>query len=92
MNAYLKSMMYRATVSERGQVTIPKPLRDRLGIRPGEVLTFTEERGKLIARKAMPADPVERVYAILRGADAMPEGGGTDEYLEIVRGPAEGGT
>ena len=89
---YLSNMNYQATVSERGQVTIPKPLRDRLGIRPGEVLRFTEERGKLVARKAMPADPVERVYGILAGADAMPEGGGTDEYLEIVRGPAEGGT
>ena len=84
-------MNHRATVSERGQVTIPKPLRDRLGIRPGEVLTFTEERGKLVARKAMPTDPVERVYGILAGADAMPEGGGTDEYLEAVRGSSEDG-
>gem|GEM_PF-7069285 len=56
------------------------------------MLTFTEERGRLIARKAMPVDPVERVYGILEGTDAMPEGGGTDEYLEAVRGPAEGGT
>jgi AbrB family looped-hinge helix DNA binding protein len=28
----------KTTVSEKGQVTIPKRLRDRLGIRPGEVL------------------------------------------------------
>jgi AbrB family looped-hinge helix DNA binding protein len=33
-----------ATVSEKGQVTVPKALRDRLGIRPGEVLDFDEER------------------------------------------------
>ncbi len=82
-------MNYEAVVSERGQVTIPKPLRDRLGIRPGEVLTFSEERGKLVARKAMPADPVGRVYGILRGGDALPEAGPTDAYLELLRGPAE---
>ena len=32
----------KAVVSEKGQVTIPKTLRDRLGIRPGQVLDFAE--------------------------------------------------
>jgi antitoxin PrlF len=32
----------KAVVAERGQVTIPKRLRDRLGIRPGTVLEFQE--------------------------------------------------
>jgi len=36
-------------VSEKGQVTIPKQLRDRLGIQPGEVLEFEEDGGRLIA-------------------------------------------
>jgi AbrB family looped-hinge helix DNA binding protein len=55
----------RTTVSEKGQVTIPKRLRDRLGIRPGEVLEFIEEDGRLVATKAMPQDPVDAVYGIL---------------------------
>ena len=29
-----------ATVSDKGQVTLPKALRDRLGIRPGSRLAF----------------------------------------------------
>ena len=42
----------RAKVAERGQVTIPKVLRERLGIRPGTVLEFKEDQGKLVAVKA----------------------------------------
>ena len=56
----------KATVSEKGQVTIPKALRDRLGIRPGAVLEFRDEGGSLVATKAMGADPVDVVYGILR--------------------------
>jgi AbrB family looped-hinge helix DNA binding protein len=40
----------KAKVAERGQVTIPKELRERLGIVPGTVLDFFEEQGLLIAR------------------------------------------
>ena len=29
-----------ATVSDKGQVTLPKPLRDQLGIQPGSRLEF----------------------------------------------------
>ena len=39
----------KAKVAERGQVTIPKALRERLGIVPGTVLDFIEEQGRLIA-------------------------------------------
>ena len=56
----------KAIVSEKGQVTIPKQLRDRMGIRPGEVLEFSEERGCLLARKALERDPVDALYGSLR--------------------------
>lgn len=35
--------MYQAQVSSKGQVVIPKPLRDRLGIAEGMVVSFTED-------------------------------------------------
>jgi antitoxin PrlF len=74
----------KATVSEKGQVTIPKRLRDRLGIRSGEVLEFTEERGRLVAVKAQQVeDPIESVYGILE------TGRSTDEILEELRGPVD---
>jgi AbrB family looped-hinge helix DNA binding protein len=70
----------KAVVSEKGQVTIPKRLRDRLGIRPGQVLEFEEARGRLVASKVTPEDPVDRVYGILR-LDAP-----TDELISALRG------
>ena len=55
----------KAKVAEHGQVTIPKPLRERLGVKPGTVLDFTEENGRVIAVKAAPADSVSAVYGCL---------------------------
>lgn len=70
-------------MSERGQVTIPKALRDRLGIRAGEVLDFDEEEGHLVAYKTAASDPVEAVYGILRLE------GGTDSFVAELRGDGD---
>lgn len=55
-----------AVVAERGQVTIPKALRDRLGIRPRTILDFHEEDGRLVAVKVVPQDPVSKVLGCLK--------------------------
>ena len=74
----------KATVSEKGQVTIPKGLRDRLGIRPGEVLEFSEDKGRLIGVKAMERDPVDALYGSLKLEDSV------DEMIDDMRGgPAD---
>jgi len=64
MLSYMKSM--KARVAERGQVTIPKRLRERLGVKPGTVLEFSEEHGRLIAVKSGGGlDPVGEVFGCL---------------------------
>ncbi len=70
----------RAKVAERGQVTIPKSLRDRLGIRPGTVLEFREEEGKLVAVKVESLDPVDEAYGRLG------KGRRTEELMRRLRG------
>jgi len=77
-NLYYRGM--KTTVSEKGQVTIPKPLRHRLGIRTGQVLEVKEERGRLVVTKLETTDPVEEVYGILN------LGGSTDSILRALRG------
>jgi antitoxin PrlF len=72
----------RSVVSEKGQVTIPKPLRDRLGILPGQILDFVEEHGTLVGRKITPADPVDELFGII----SLPSG--TDAFIDDLRGPA----
>jgi len=39
-------------VTDKGQVTIPKRLRDAAGILPGSRVSFTLEGGKIIIQKA----------------------------------------
>jgi len=80
-NSYHTGM--KATVSEKGQVTIPKALRDRMGIRPGRVLEFREEPGRLVVSKRVPGDTLAGVIGILE-LDRS-----TDELIEELRGPAE---
>lgn len=74
----------KSVVSERGQVTIPKALRDRLGIRAGAVLDFEEDHGRLVASKVAGGDPVDAVYGVI----LLPHG--TDAFVDDLRGPADG--
>ena len=48
-------------VSERGQITLPKNLRDRLAIKPGTALIAEEKDGQLLLRPAL-VTPV-RIYS-----------------------------
>ena len=72
----------KAIVAERGQVTIPKALRDRLGIAPKTVLDFREENGRLVAVKTAPTDPVALVTGCLKLEKS------TDTILNELRGKA----
>ena len=85
MNNYTSSMNEEVIVSEKGQVTIPKRLRDSMGIRPGQVLAFREERGQLVATKAAAVDPVASVYGTLQldrtSDDVMAELRGTPDAV-----------
>ena len=68
-------------VSERGQVTIPKALRDRFGMNHNvEVEMIPTTRGLLIQKRTTTAHPVERVYGLLG------RGGSTDGLIEEIRG------
>ena len=69
----------KTRVSERGQITIPKAVRDRLGIRPGQVLEVREQDGAVVAYKAATVDPLEAVTGIIE-TDC-----GTDELIEEIR-------
>ena len=70
-----------AKVSEKGQVTIPKEIRDRLGIQPGAVLDFEAVGGELVARKTVGRDPVDALY----GALVLPDR--PDVLIDELRGP-----
>jgi antitoxin PrlF len=68
----------KAILAERGQVTIPKTLRDKLGLAAGSVLDFEEEGGRLVARKQV-ADPIAAIIGCLPQAE-------TDPFIAELRG------
>jgi AbrB family looped-hinge helix DNA binding protein len=72
----------KAVVSSRGQVTIPKIIRDKLGLRPGTVLDFDATEGRLVGTKKEPDDKIAKWL----GKGSFPGGLGIDGYLKRVRG------
>jgi AbrB family looped-hinge helix DNA binding protein len=74
----------KAILSEKGQVTIPKPIRDRLGLRAGTAIEFQAVGGKLVGEKVEPAED-----AVLAVTGIIKQSLDVDAYLAVVRGPAE---
>ncbi|MFN2383518.1 MAG: AbrB/MazE/SpoVT family DNA-binding domain-containing protein [Gemmatimonadota bacterium] len=68
-------------MGERGQVTIPKSLRQSLGLRPGEELLFEERDGALIVRRNPASDPLHRLYGLVGRKIEV------DAFLTELRGP-----
>lgn len=71
----------KSVVSEKGQVTIPKPLRTSLGLQPGTELEFEEEGGKLIGSRVVRVDALSKLVGVLPAMDV-------DTALAHLRGPA----
>jgi antitoxin PrlF len=70
----------KTVVSEKGQITIPKPLRVRLGIGKGQVLEVREERGRLVMTKRSSQDAFDKYFGILK------LGRRTDDIMRELRG------
>lgn len=76
----------KTVVADRGQVTIPKLLRDKLGLGPGTVIVFELRNGKIILTKDATHDPIASVYGCLK--KSVPYAS-TDSYINEIRGGAE---
>ncbi|RWP43151.1 AbrB/MazE/SpoVT family DNA-binding domain-containing protein [Mesorhizobium sp.] len=82
-------------VTTKGQVTIPKEIRDRLGIGPGSEVEFlpTEDGVRVVAvNENISEEEASRKFSQLldQMAGTLDLGGmTTDEYIEWLRGPRE---
>jgi len=72
-----------ATVAERGQITLPKAVRDALGLTKGSQLKVELDGNRIILRKNVD-DAVSRA----RGRFKLPSGLTTDQVMREVRGRA----
>ncbi|MDG4878861.1 AbrB/MazE/SpoVT family DNA-binding domain-containing protein [Mesorhizobium sp. WSM4935] len=82
-------------VTTKGQVTIPKQIRDHLGIGPGSEVQFvaTDEGARLVAvNENISEEEADRKFReVLDKMEGTLDLGGmtTDEYMEWLRGPRE---
>jgi antitoxin PrlF len=74
-----------ATVAERGQITLPKSVRDELGLNKGTTLTVEVDGSRIILRKN-----VDDAISRLRGRIKLPPGVTSDDIMRELRGRAPG--
>jgi len=74
--------MVKSRITTKGQVTIPKEVRERLGLRPGDELEFIEEDGVFKLRKRV--DP--EVFRKYRGYLKELAGRDSDDLVLEMRG------
>ncbi len=75
----------RATLTSKGQITIPAPIRRRLGLEPGQVLEFDESTPYLLATPVFDEQAMRALVGCTSGRMAMT----SDEWLDETRGPVE---
>ena len=80
------------TLTRKGQVTIPKHIRDSLSLTPGSKLVFdVNNEGELVLRKCAPDAPIQPDrFDRAVGAAEIKLGCSTDEYMAMIRGYDDG--
>lgn len=82
-------------VTVKGQVTIPKEIRERLGITAGSEVDFVpDNKGARLVLVSSDLSPEERSRQFRQWLDRVAgtidlEGMTVDEYFERIRGPRE---
>lgn len=77
----------KATLTTKGQITIPKAIRQRLGLEPGQVLEFDEEAPYLRAVPVFDEGAMRALVGCAQGRIGMT----SEEWLDETRGPADEG-
>ena len=80
-------------VTEKGQVTIPKDIRDRLNIGPGSEVDFVaDEKGArlIVVAGSKTAEPDDFAAWLKSRTGTFDTGGmATDDYMNRLRGPRD---
>jgi len=74
--------MSDAKITSKGQITIPKDVRDNLGLRTGDRVTFERDNGGYHLRKHRQENPFDKWRGYLKHL----AGRDVDELIEEMRG------
>jgi antitoxin PrlF len=75
-------MTARTKVTSKGQVTIPKDIRERLGLRTGDEIEFVDDRQGFRVQKRVAESPFRKYRGHLKHL----AGRDPDELVEQMRG------
>ncbi len=78
--------MMTAKVTSKGQVTLPKKVREKLGVQPGESVGFEEKEGMLVITKVLPESPFDK----WKGRLTHLKGKRSDDLVREARGHDNG--
>ncbi len=67
-------------VTRKGQVTIPKKIREEIGIKPGTEVKFKIYNGECVLRKVIKKSPFQKWAGFLKSDKT------TDQIIEELRG------
>jgi AbrB family looped-hinge helix DNA binding protein len=67
----------RAVISPKFQIVIPKEIRDRLELRPGQNVSLIEREGLITI---VPQRPIRELRGLLKGADTTGYRDKTDRF------------
>ena len=74
--------MITAKVTSKGQVTIPKEIREKLGVHPGEDVGFEEKDNLLVISKVVTKSPFDKWVGRLKHL----RGKRSDDLVKEARG------
>ena len=74
--------MLTAKVTTKGQITIPKAVRDKLGLSPGERLLFKEENDEFVIKKIVLKSSLDKWVGYLNKSETT----SSDEIVDKLRG------
>lgn len=72
--------MYEIKVTSKGQVTIPKKLREEMGIEPGDYIEIREEEAGYLLNKKINKEEIKKYVGILN------KDKNSDEVVRELRG------
>ena len=74
--------MITAKLTSKGQITIPRKVREKLGISPGEEILFSESGDTFTIRKVMKESPFDKWVGYLN----IKKGTTSDKIVNDLRG------
>ena len=75
-----------STLTSKGQITIPKNVRDQLSLKPGDQVEFRQSNRGVVLKRHV---DVERMRAVIGCFKEELKDFNSEEWIEACRGPVE---